>query len=376
MATGARSRLEYIDGMRALAAIWVALHHVFETSQPIMALNMPMLGPLIASLSFGQFPVMIFLMLSGFCLYYPYVRKNPEGPSFNTGFGQFLIRRWMRIAPPYFAAAAFCLVLQAFPQVQVGRWKETGPIDFGTLVSHVLFLHNLSPRYSVKIDYPMWSIGLEWQLYLLFPILVWAFRRRGVLVSLAVSCAIVVVARMTYRMLPEVWGSALREGPFAYLEIFSAGMLAASLTVRHVRLAPRWVLACVAIAGAIGIRLGTGNGLAHDLSASAAAFCVLLLAARPDSLVSRVLSTPSLVRIGFYSYSIYLMHAPFLHLVWLPLRTLGLSPDGLFWVLLLLAMPIIFTLCYVFHLLAERPFMRTKAAAKKDLVTAAETGAA
>jgi hypothetical protein len=32
--TGPASRLEYIDGLRALAALWVAAHHVIETSVP------------------------------------------------------------------------------------------------------------------------------------------------------------------------------------------------------------------------------------------------------------------------------------------------------------------------------------------------------
>src|ERR1700682_4734605 len=81
----AAPRLDYLDGLRALAALWVALHHVIETSIPRTALSSPILGPLLGSLFFGQFPVMVFLMLSGFCLYYPYVRKNPTRPEF-TGF--------------------------------------------------------------------------------------------------------------------------------------------------------------------------------------------------------------------------------------------------------------------------------------------------
>ena len=40
----------------------------------------PVVGPVLISLFFGQFPVMVFLMLSGFCLYYPFVRKNPDAP--------------------------------------------------------------------------------------------------------------------------------------------------------------------------------------------------------------------------------------------------------------------------------------------------------
>jgi peptidoglycan/LPS O-acetylase OafA/YrhL len=355
-----RPRLEYIDGLRALAATWVALHHVFETATPKLALSIPVVGAIVGSLNLGQFPVMVFLMLSGFCLYYPYVRKDPQ-PRF-TGFVQYLVRRWTRIAPPYLATGALCLVLIAIPSLQIGRWSQTGPVDFATIVTHLLFIHNLSPLYSVKIDYPMWSIGLEWQLYLLFPIFVWSFRRLGAAKTIVASLALTAVVRLTYHRLPDLIGTALREGPFAYLEIFSAGMLAAALTVRGHRLPSKWLLGAVLLAGAIAVRLSSGNGLAHDLAASAAAFCALLLAADPNSATARILSRPGLVRIGFFSYSIYLMHAPLLHLFWLLLRPLHWSDDVQFFVLSLFGLPLIFALCYGFHCLFERPFMRVKAA--------------
>src|SRR5262249_49767810 len=97
---GTAPRLEYVDGLRALAALWVARHHAIETSVPAATLKVPVLGPAVASLFFGQFPVMVFLMLSGFCLYYPYVRKTPTRPEF-SGWLAFMRRRWIRIAPPY-----------------------------------------------------------------------------------------------------------------------------------------------------------------------------------------------------------------------------------------------------------------------------------
>lgn len=358
--TPTRPRLEYIDGVRALAAIWVALHHVFETATPTKLLRLPVIGAVIGSLNLGQFPVMVFLMLSGFCLYYPYVRKDPR-PSF-SGFRPYLVRRWIRIAPPYLATAVLCLVMLAFPQTQVGRWTQAGPIDLGTIVTHLLFLHNLSPRYSVKIDYPMWSIGLEWQLYLLFPIFVWAFRRFGAFRTVLGAFLVTALVRGTYHHMPEVVGTAFREGPFAYLEIFSAGMLAAALTVQGRSLAPKWLLASGVILGAVLVRLGAGNGLGHDVAASAAAFCVLLLAADPATRMARTLSVHGLVQLGFFSYSIYLMHAPLLHLCWLFLQPFQLSQDTQFLLLAFVGLPLAIGLCYGFHCTFERPFMRIKKA--------------
>jgi peptidoglycan/LPS O-acetylase OafA/YrhL len=364
LAPPAAPRLEYIDGLRALAALWVAVHHVIETSIPRKALSSPVLGPLLGSLFFGQFPVMVFLMLSGFCLYYPYVRKNPTSPEFNTGFVPYIRRRWRRIAPPYLWAGAFCLVMAAIPALQVGRWRQVGPIDTGVILSHVLLIHNLIPRYATKIDYPMWSIGLEWQLYLLFPTMIWAFRKAGAPLTLAATLFVAAVIRGTYRHLPALPGAVLHDGPFSYLEIFAAGMLAAALTVQRRTLLPNWLLGCIAAAGLIVVRLGSGNGLLHDLATSVAFFCVLQLAAEPSSKVSRVLSTPWLVRIGFFSYSIYLVHAPLVHLSSLALSPLRLSDDSNFAVLVFVFMPLIVLLSYGFHCLFERPFMRAPQVAR------------
>jgi peptidoglycan/LPS O-acetylase OafA/YrhL len=352
-------RLEYIDGLRAAAALWVVLHHTIETSVPAIALSLPVLGPVLASLFFGQFPVMVFLMLSGFCLFYPCVKKNVAEPKLNGSYGTYLLRRAKRIVPPYFAAGAICVAMSFIPALQVGRWQLVGPIDGSVILSHLLMVHNLIPSHATKIDYPMWSIGLEWQLYLLFPLLIWGFRRSNAATVIAVTLVIATVIRATYRMLPTEPAALLHDGPFSYLEIFAAGMLAASLTVQGRKFLPAWALACIAVGGLALVRFGSGNGLVHDLATSVAAFCVLLLAIDPGSAVSRFLSTPWLVRVGVFSYSLYLVHAPILALLWFALRPLQLSPDATFGILVLCA-PLLVGLAYGFHLLFERPFMRVK----------------
>jgi peptidoglycan/LPS O-acetylase OafA/YrhL len=355
-------RLEYIDGLRALAALWVLLHHARETSNPERLLKVPVLGWLIASTTYGQAAVMLFLVLSGFCLYFPYVKKNPTAPTFTIGYRKYLLRRATRIAPPCLWAALFCLPLATIPFFLVGRWREVGPVDFGAIASHVVFIHNLFPQYSAKIDYPMWSVGLEWQLYLLFPLLIWAFRKSNGLVVTGVALLVAAIIRGTYRHLPIGLGAFLHDGPFSYWEVFCAGMLAATFTVRRTFALPAWLLAGTAVLGVLGVRLGSGNGLLHDLEASVATVSVLLLAANGNGLVKRVLGYPPLVNVGIFSYSIYLVHAPLLHLAWLALRPLQLSADLTFVLLVVGSTPLIVAVSYMFHAFFERPFMRVKPA--------------
>jgi peptidoglycan/LPS O-acetylase OafA/YrhL len=351
-------RLDYIDGLRAVAALWVAVHHIIITVVPTKTLSVPIVGPIVGSLFFGQFPVMIFLLLSGFCLYYPYVRKSPDAPpAFTMGYLPYLRRRARRIAPPYYWAGAFCLLLDAIPAVMVGAWRVVGPVDASVVLSHVFFVHNLIPSHSGKIDYPMWSIGLEWQLYLLFPILVGLFRRWDGRLVAAGALLLSVVIRLIYRRLPEGIGAALHDGPFSYLEIFCLGMVVAQLTARRRPVAANWKLGLGFCTGLAIIRLGSGNGLVHDLAASASALCVLLMAADATSAAYRILSRPLLVRVGEFSYSLYLVHAPLLHLCWLSLRPLQLGPDLEFAMLAIVGTPLIVLACYGFHLVFERRYM-------------------
>jgi peptidoglycan/LPS O-acetylase OafA/YrhL len=96
-----------------------------------------------------------------------------------------------------------------------------------------------------------------------------------------------------------------------------------------------------------------------DLVLGAAMACALAAAVRPGGVaVRRVLERGPLVRIGHFSYSLYLTHAPVLLVVWLfVVEPLRLSPNAGFALLVALAMPLIVAVGYGFFRCAERPFL-------------------
>jgi peptidoglycan/LPS O-acetylase OafA/YrhL len=72
----------------------------------------------------------------------------------------------------------------------------------------------------------------------------------------------------------------------------------------------------------------------------------------------RVLASRAGLRLGLFSYSIYLVHGPLLALVDEDiLRKLHVSPLLTFAILLLVAVPVILVVCYAFHLMFEAPFL-------------------
>jgi len=74
-----------------------------------------------------------------------------------------------------------------------------------------------------------------------------------------------------------------------------------------------------------------------------------------------ILEWKPLVLIGGFSYSLYLVHAPLIEIVWkyavVPQRLAEVPSFGL---LCLWSLPLIFCVSYAFYLLFERPFLTKK----------------
>jgi peptidoglycan/LPS O-acetylase OafA/YrhL len=66
-----------------------------------------------------------------------------------------------------------------------------------------------------------------------------------------------------------------------------------------------------------------------------------------------------MLRLGLFSYSIYLIHAPIIGVLNKYLiGSLGISALAKFGLLLVVAVPLVLLLSYAFHLLFEAPFLR------------------
>src|SRR6187549_3444077 len=130
-------RLEYLDGLRALAALYVVLFHAgdcfLDAERPLhgFARNLQ------RALSFGHDAVAVFIVLSGYCLMLPVARN---GGVLVRGLPDYIARRAWRILPPYFAALlGTLLVIALFPVLETPTktiWADTFPaFEFGAIAS-------------------------------------------------------------------------------------------------------------------------------------------------------------------------------------------------------------------------------------------------
>lgn len=147
-AASVQSRVLGWDLLRGLCALSVATYHLLSW------LNITDLHPL------GLYGVYIFFVLSGASLTFTYGEKFRNS---NFSFANFLIARYLRLAPLY-----ILLLILVLP------WKlkneEFNILFIGKLISNFVFSFGLYQPVGQSMLVGGWSLGIEFIFYLLFPL--------------------------------------------------------------------------------------------------------------------------------------------------------------------------------------------------------------
>lgn len=385
-ASGSRSpktHLLFLDGIRGLAAFYVVLFHAYG------AVHWPRTEEALADygwatgwLANARFAVIVFIVLSGYCLMLPVART--EGLELRGGFVGFIKRRAWRILPPYYAAMAICLAIIAWVpgmgQKSGNYWDICLPEDWTLpVISHLFLFHNFYPDWSSRIDYPMWSVATEWQIYLCFAlVLLPVWRRAGAVMTLLAAGVLGVI--------PHFISPKTDVGFFHYLFFFAFGMAAAKLPAVSARRVP-WGLVALGFTALCQFNLSYPLGLMKthgwihyivtDTFAALACTALIIGAARVQpgqrgiiAVVFRLLNWRPVVALGTFSYSLYLMHAPILAWLYLQVPESWTPIERLLYMLGVGGVASL-ALTYLFHLVFERPFMSSNSRPQRSVAYAA-----
>jgi peptidoglycan/LPS O-acetylase OafA/YrhL len=293
-----------IDGLRAIAVLLVLIFHLF-----------PRLC------SGGFIGVDVFFVISGFLITSIIYKKLLIG---EFSFLEFYQRRILRIFPALFTVLGACLVLAIFVLGSRDFLALTRTTRYAAMqISNLLFArevdyfaesHDLSPLLHT------WSLGVEEQFYLLWPLVVLFFFKigpRGQQKSVLVCIGLLSFALSLY------WVQV--DPQLAYYSVFSrlwelavGGLLGLGFypKIQDGRLAEGLSLT--------GLILIFGSAFLLEEQSPFpgfnAVYCVvgsgLLILATPNSnLIRKGLSLPILVFVGKISYSLYLWHWPFIAFV-------------------------------------------------------------
>lgn len=355
-------RVDWLDGIRGLAAMFVVLHHIWLAAWPAFPRNT---GPWwLGWMLYGHLAVAVFIVVSGFSLT---LRPMRGGGSLPGGTRHFLRRRAWRILPPYWAALILSTIITAWLlQPSLG----TSAIA-RSFVVHGLLIQDMVG--SVAPNGTFWSIAVEWQIYFLFPLILWLARKTSLRTAVMCTVALVLVAQAVAGLGTPF--NKIHHLTPQFLALFALGVLAVQLGQRD-RAAnlrrPLTVVGLVALGGVVLLALAQGSVWVTNryfwidmLFGGGIACLMAVMYGGAGALARRILASRVCLRLGLFSYSIYLIHGPILAVF--DQRVFGpmhLAPLATFGLLLGVAVPVTLVLCYAFHLVFEAPFLR-----RRDLST-------
>ncbi len=359
-----QGRLPFLEGIRGLAALYVVLGHICNLSDPRLAAGYISHSPewlqrTMGWFSYGHLAVAAFIVISGFCLELSlFARESGVIHSIS----RFYKRRAQRILPPYYV----CLGLSILVAIQITAhqvglpFSQYVPVDQAAILSHVFLIHNFSLDWMYKINGVLWSIAIEVQLYIIFPLLVLILNKLGRLVVLAATGLLAYEAILHIPQAPKMY--------FWYLPLFVGGMVSAHLAFKPGRLGPWPVVGSLFTIGCLyGCFYATNQKwpiYSSDLfmGFAIAGLCYALTGA-PRGPVYGILKWKPVAVLGAFSYSLYLMHHPIAQVLYANRPPWAKDEVSLFWYFMA-CLPVILLSCWLFYLVFERPFMPKRSSKK------------
>lgn len=346
-----------IDGLRAFAVIPVILYHAgFEW------------------LSGGYVGVDIFFVISGYLITTIIIKELDAG---TFTIANFYERRARRILPALFFVILICLPF---------AWYWLLPFelkDFGkSLMAVTLFSSNI--LFWLESDYfaagaeliPLlhtWSLAVEEQFYIFFPLLMilfWSLGKRWLLIILSIIALVSLgLTEWGWRQFPEanfyLIPTRAWELMIGALTAFYLFYKTPSINKQHTSF--------YQIASMAGLILIVGSIFLLNKSipfpslyalAPTVGTALIILFTTPATLTYQILSQRLFVAIGLISYSAYLWHQP----LFVFTRMMSLEEPSL-WLLGLLSI-VTFLLAYLSWRFVEKPFRNKQKFKRKQIFTA------
>ncbi len=313
-----KDRIPSLDGIRAIAIAAVIVLHLSQRFH----WNLPVPDG-----------VGLFFVLSGYLITFLLLReKEKKG---RVSFSKFYIRRAFRILPPMYAYLLFVMVYALFVGIQLG-WRS--------VLCSFLFLQNVSPYEGSALLEHTWSLAVEEQFYIIWPVLMLtAYKLWGRRGAIFAAMGMIAGAPLFRVAVGAIHAPYLHSHVFGFMFSRMDGLgvgcfLALAEGTRffermYARVSGLWWVA------ALGFLLGTPvlfaksahfeHSVGLTLDAVMMGLFILWAARNPESWVGRFLNNKLVAEIGVLSYSIYLWQTFFIHAD-TGVRYLNEMPLGLF----------------------------------------------
>jgi peptidoglycan/LPS O-acetylase OafA/YrhL len=352
-AGGKLRRLDFVDSLRGLAAIYVVFYHMAKLPNPTLTVPHWAHDYVIN----GGTAVTLFFVISAFSLCYamnPHVGRAGE-------IRAFYVRRFFRIAPLFYVMIGFYLVRDV---LYYGAWHSPWEV-----AQSVLVIFNFFPGSEQGFVWASWTIGVEMVFYAIFPLLFLRFRDVPGALALVFGCLLVAaVFQESLLYLPlsaPVVGDFYNFSFLRHLPTFAIGMLCWTVFVRYIdgRRHPA-ALGSALVLGSLWAYRALLHGALNvwfpdPVYWQAIIYSALLLGL--GIAPSRAFVNPLTRFAGRISYSIYLLHPSailFLFPVYRRLYELPLPVTARFLLCAALTLAVVLSLASITYRWIEQPGMR------------------
>jgi peptidoglycan/LPS O-acetylase OafA/YrhL len=213
MISSDKRRLEFLDALRGLAAIYVVIYHMLLLPQPNLV---PPRWAAKFALAGGT-GITLFFIVSAFSLYYTMPLRLKE----RSPVGSFYLHRFFRIAPLFYVLLVLSLIRD--------RWLFGQPHAALDVALSAAFVFNLVPLKQEGLVWASWTIGVEMLFYLAFPLIYRRVKSCAEAVTFVFVCLLAwsaIQLLLDYPVIPASWkASILQWSVFRHLPTFAAGIL-------------------------------------------------------------------------------------------------------------------------------------------------------
>jgi len=307
-----RGHISRLDVARAAAFLAVYFFHFtgsFERTRVPWAGNFrdyslwPREAFFLVPVIYGWLGVTLFFVLSGFCIHFATLSRKG---AFSAR--DFFWRRFLRLYPAYFVALVVLACL--------APWVPSRYFNGWQVVAHVFLVHNLIHSTFFGINLSFWSLAVEVQFYLLYPLLLYMVARWGMSRSLVIALILNLVCATFFALTnrPQVPVGSDWSFPLVTWCDWILGAALAEAYVEGRPLFPRaktW-LAISALVLVVAVQWKPLNVQSYLFGS---VFFVVLLQIYLDWKSPLTVIERALIPVGIISYSLYLWHQPLIYVV-------------------------------------------------------------
>ena len=317
-----KDRIAFWDALRGFCAFYVVAGHArsdlwsWQAASAIPhSLPFVILNRIWALAQFGHLAVMLFFILSGFCIHLRYAGKLARSEDSFTS-GRFFLRRFLRIYPPFLLALLFTLICDVVGCMMNPAFYQ----DRGFIPSLSMILGNVVMLQGIVVDpfgsnTPLWSLSFGALFYLLYPLYYRWNREWTPGICLFILSVLTTVSTSLQHFLP-FWAVSL----IPYWFVWSLGAYLADIhTGRATLKQDKWRIVLSASMATIAVSANSDVPRVLDLVWSMLFAAALYVWNYAGTLKLTTLVNQGLHRVfgpvAPFSYSLYLLHSPVFALV-------------------------------------------------------------